>query len=120
MVCLITISLDPQSPEDHSKVNAIRETFKMDPLVMQQVDEEYGPFEWRLPEAHAIYWAYLGLKVSVREKDMIQLRRAIFQSMQLAFMRGRMIEFPIAVPGEPGNFSKAFEYGPNLDIVKNY
>ena len=111
--------LDPQSPEDHSKVNAIRETFKMDPLVMQQVDEEYGPFEWRLPEAHAIYWAYLGLKVSVREKDMIQLRRAIFQSMQLAFMRGRMIEFPIAVPGEPGNFSKAFEYGPNLDIVKN-
>ena len=110
--------LDPQSPEDHSKVKAIRETFKMDPLVMQQVDEEYGPFEWRLPEAHAIYWAYLGLKVSVREKDMIQLRRAIFQSMQLAFMRGRMIEFPIAVPGEPGNFSKAFEYGPNLDIVK--
>lgn len=110
--------LNPQTPEDEAKVVAIRETFKMDPAVMRQVDEEFGPFEWRLPEAHAIYWAYLGLKVSVREKDMIQLRRVIFQSMQLAFMRGRMIEFPIAIPEDPGNFAKAFEYGPNLDVVE--
>ncbi len=110
--------LNPQTPEDQDRVGIIRDTYKMDPAVMQQVDEEYGPFEWRLPEAHAIYWAYLGLKVSTREKDMIQLRRVIFQSMQMAFMRGRMIEFPMAIPEEPGQFAKAFEYGPNLDVVE--
>jgi len=110
--------LNPQTPEDQDRAGIIRDTYKMDPAVMQQVDEEYGPFEWRLPEAHAIYWAYLGLKVSTREKDMIQLRRVIFQSMQMAFMRGRMIEFPMAIPEEPGQFAKAFEYGPNLDVVE--
>ena len=34
----------------------------MDPEFMKEVDKEYGPLEWRLPEAHAIYWAALGLK----------------------------------------------------------
>ena len=29
----------------------------MDPKVVQKVDQEYGPFDWRLPYAHAIYWA---------------------------------------------------------------
>lgn len=113
------VLLNPQEPEDKERVRIMFEVYKTDPAVMQEVDQEYGPFEWRLPEAHAIYWAYLGLKVSEREKDYIQLRRVIFQGMQLAFLRGRMIEFPVAVPDEPGEFTKAYEYGPNLEIIDN-
>ena len=112
------VLLDPQTPEDKERVQVMRDVYKMDPAIMQKVDEEYGPFEWRLPESHAMYWAFLGLKVSEREKDYIQLRRVIFQGMQMAFLRGRMIEFPVADPSAPGEFSKAFEFGPNLDITE--
>lgn len=112
------VLLDPQTPEDKERVQVMRDVYKMDPAIMKKVDDEYGPFEWRLPESHAMYWAFLGLKVSEREKDYIQLRRVIFQGMQLAFLRGRMIEFPVADPSAPGEFSKAFEFGPNLDITE--
>jgi len=70
--------------------------------------------EWRLPEAHAIYWAALGLKRAkenpskVKEDELIQLRRAIYQSMQMSFHRGRLVADP---------YSKVFDFGPNLDIV---
>jgi hypothetical protein len=111
------VLLDPQTPEDKERVQVMRDVYKMDPAIMKEVDEEYGPFEWRLPESHGMYWAFLGLKVSEREKDYIQLRRVIFQGMQMAFLRGRMIEFPVADPTAPGEFTKAFEFGPNLEIT---
>ena len=46
----------------------LREQYKMDPEFMKEVDERYGPLEWRLPEAHAIYWAALGLKKPARTR----------------------------------------------------
>jgi len=112
------VMLDPQTSEDKERVQVMRDVYKMDPAIMQKVDEAYGPLEWRLPESHGMYWAFLGLKVSVREKDYIQLRRVIFQGMQMAFLRGRMIEFPVADPTAPGEFTKAFEFGPNLEITE--
>ena len=44
----------------------------------------------------------------VKEDDLITLRRVIYQSMQLSFQRGRLVTNP---------FAKAFEFGPNLDII---
>jgi hypothetical protein len=81
---------------------------------MKAVDDKYGPLEWRLPEAHAIYWGALGLKraaenpTKVSQDDLITLRRIIYQSMQLSFHRGRLVRNPL---------SGAFEFGPNLDII---
>jgi hypothetical protein len=86
----------------------------MDPQFMKDVDDQYGPLEWRLPEAHAIYWASEGLKAAklnptkVKQDDLITLRRVIYQSMQLSFQRGRLVSNP---------FDKQFEFGPNLPIV---
>jgi hypothetical protein len=86
----------------------------MDPEFMKEVDERYGPLEWRLPEAHAIYWAALGLKkaaenpTKIKEDDLITLRRVVYQSMLLSFQRGRLVANP---------FAQAFEFGPNLDII---
>src|SRR5690606_12326349 len=82
--------------------------------VMKAVDERYGPLEWRLPESHAIYWAWLGLqntKDQTQKSELfIGLRRIIFQSLQLAFMRGRLI-----YPDKSGN---EFVYGPNLEVIQ--
>jgi hypothetical protein len=106
--------INPQTPDQRARVKLLREKYKMDPLVMKEVDTQYGPLEWRLPEAHAIYWAYLGLRKAaenpskIKPDDLITLRRVIYQSMQLSFQRGRLVANP---------FEKAFEFGPNLEII---
>ncbi len=108
----------PQTDEDKERARSLREDYKMDITVIQQVEEEYGPLEWRLPEAHAIYWAYLGLQNSTREKDYINLRRVIFQSMQTAFHRGRLIQFPGAKERKEDGYSLIYDFGPNVDIAQ--
>jgi hypothetical protein len=106
--------IHPQTEDQKERARLLRETFKMDPEFMKQVDAEYGPVEWRLPEAHAIYWAALGLKkaaeypTKIKQDDLITLRRVIYQSMLLSFQRGRLVTNP---------FANAFEFGPNLDII---
>lgn len=106
--------LNPKTPEQRERAQALRQKYKMDPEWMKKTDERYGPLEWRLPEAHAIYWAYKGLELTkdqeLRQEELIGLRRVIFQSLQLAFMRGRLI-----YPNKTGN---EFVYGPNLEIVQ--
>jgi hypothetical protein len=107
--------LNPTTEDARRRVRILREKYKMDPVWMKKVDDEYGPLEWRLPETHAIYWATLGLEKSARDKalkkeDIVQLRRVVFQSMQLAFQRGKLIF--------PTKGDSHFIYGPNLEIVK--
>ncbi|MFN0068165.1 MAG: hypothetical protein ACKVYV_11065 [Limisphaerales bacterium] len=103
----------PQSEEDRLRARALRELYKIDPLVAQKVDERYGPLDWRLPETHAIYWGFLGLENARTEEQLIQLRRVIFQSMQLAFRRGRLTMLQGVKDGD----LQRFEIGPNLGIV---
>jgi hypothetical protein len=106
--------IHPQTADQKDRARLLRETYKMDPQFMKEVDERYGPLEWRLPEAHAIYWAALGLEkakenpTKIKEDDLITLRRVIYQSMLLSFQRGRLVSNP---------FAEAFEFGPNLDII---
>src|SRR5437762_9818451 len=106
--------ISPKTKEAEERARLRSEKYKMDPQIMKEVDQRYGPLEWRLPEAHAIYWASLGLKKAaqnpskINPDDLITLRRVIYQSMQLSMQRGRLIENP---------FYKAFEFGPNLDII---
>lgn len=105
--------INPQT-DARQRARVLLEKLRMDPVLMKEVDERYGPLEWRLPEASAIYWAAAGLKIAteypqkVSADDVIHLRRLIYQSMQLSFRRGKLIMDPV---------SKRFLYGPNLDII---
>ena len=96
--------LNPQTEEGKQRVKLLREKYKMDPQIMKQVDDTYGPLEWRFPEAHAIYWAALGLKES-KKKDLITLRRVIYQSEAMMVIRGQLYSI------EP------LRYGPDFDKV---
>jgi hypothetical protein len=106
--------LNPTTDEARKRVDRLRNHYKMDPAWIKEVDDRYGPLEWRLPESHAIYWAIVGLEKTasdkLKEKDLVSLRRVIFQSMQLAFHRGRLIF--------PRKGTTEFMYAPNLDIVE--
>jgi hypothetical protein len=104
----------PQTPEARTNALLLREKYKIDPVFAQKVDGQWGPFDWRLPEAHAIYWYALGLEKAkehpgnVKQDDLITLRRGIYQSLLQAFHHGRFIANP---------FNPSYELGPNLDLI---
>ena len=106
--------IHPQTDDTRRRSQLLTNEFKLDPVFMKQVDERYGPMEWRLPEAHAIYWAARGLDAArlnpdkVKMEDLIQVRRVIFQSMQSSFRHGRLVSDPL---------TKRFGFGPNLEII---
>jgi len=106
--------ISPQTPSDKTNALVLREKYKIDPVFAKKVDEQYGPLDWRLPEAHAIYWASLGLQKAkenpdkVKQADLITLRRVIYQSMLQAFHYGRIISNPFG--GEPTR-------GPDLELT---
>lgn len=106
--------IHPKTPDEKRRAALLRDKYKMDPDFMKWVNEQYGPLEWRLPEAHAIYWAACGLRAAelnptkIKPEDLITLRRVVYQSMQTSFQRGRLVANP---------FLKSFEFGPNLDII---
>jgi hypothetical protein len=82
--------LNPQTPEARQRSERLRGKLRMDPAIMKKADELYGPLEWRLPEATAIYWAMVGLENS-NPKDLVTLRRVIFQCLHMNVMRGRIV-----------------------------
>jgi hypothetical protein len=102
--------INPQTDEARARAHTLTNKYKLDPAFMKHVDELYGPLEWRLPESQAVYWGVKGLDMAeknptrVKADDLIQLRRLIYQSMQISFQRGRLM-------------AGGFDFGPNLEII---
>jgi hypothetical protein len=106
--------INPQTAGERTNALVLHEKYKIDPAFAKKVDEQYGPLDWRLPEAHAIYWGAIGRDVAkqnpdkVKADDMITLERIIYQSMLQAFHHGRIIDDP---------FAKTSSLEPNLNLV---
>jgi len=106
--------ISPQTPGDQTNAFLLRKKYKIDPVFAQKVDAQYGPLDWRLPEAQAIYWGAHGLDVAkknpdkVKADDLITLRRLIYQSMLQAFHHGRIISNP---------FGGKISFGPDLELI---
>jgi hypothetical protein len=106
--------LHPATPEAVRLLQVLTNQYKIDPVFAKQVDDTYGPLDWRLPEAHAIYWAAQGLEDArrfpdkVKTDDLTMLRRSIFQTMQAAFHHGRVVANP---------FSEMISLGPDLELI---
>ncbi|MCX7008317.1 MAG: hypothetical protein NTY53_13900, partial [Kiritimatiellaeota bacterium] len=75
---------------DYIRVQQMRTVYKLDPAAMQRVDAACGPLAWRLPDAHAIYWAMQG-KPFAKDFDAVKLDRQIFQALADAFKQGRLL-----------------------------
>ncbi len=69
----------------------LKEVYKLDAVKMHEINQRYGAFDWRLPEAHAIYWATLGLEKSKLNEREISNDRMITQSLKDAFIGGRLL-----------------------------
>jgi hypothetical protein len=103
-------------PDAAARTNAalLRKKYNLDPEFAKSVNDKYGPLDWRLPEAHAIYWGARGLKAAqdnpdkVNPDDLIKLRRIVYQSMLQAVHHGHII---------PDPEKHAYSLGPNLDLI---
>lgn len=108
--------INPQTPQQRTNAALFREEYKMNPAFAEKVDHEYGPLDWRLPEAHAIYWGAIGLEdakkdhTKAKADDLITLQRIIYQSMLQAFHHGRIIN-------DPFNKSPELDLEPNLALI---
>jgi len=89
-----------------AQADRLRTVYKLDPVIMAQVDQKYGPLDWRLPQAHAIYWAWRG-KPYARGFEALQNDRMIFQSLADAALAGALFSNPA---------EDVFIPGPNLAI----
>ncbi len=52
-----------------------------DPALCASLDARFGPLDWTLPQAHAIYWATAGLPFARTDFDDLALRRIVYQSL---------------------------------------
>jgi len=72
----------------HMRLRIMRDRYRLDPVLMQRVEHEIGPLDWRLHQAHAIYWAWRGREFA-EGFERIAIDRMIFQNMADAFRQGR-------------------------------
>jgi len=89
------------------RIHRMKEMYKLDPVLMEQVEREYGALDWRLPQAHAIYWAWRGKRFA-RNFELVQLDRMTFQSMADAALQGELFSNPV---------EGVFITGPNLALI---
>ena len=83
----------------------LRSTWKLDPVLMQQLNNYYGPIDWndpnthlpldwRHPDSHAIYWAVKGLRMAGRKEfsvPEINTDRIVNHSLQNLCRYGKIL-----------------------------
>jgi hypothetical protein len=90
----------------------LKKEWKLDPKIIAEFrnDEMFGPLDFRTPQAHAIYWAYVGLKASGKQIitldslaaaagkkqafEALNTERIIYASLQDLFRRGHFVLAP--------------------------
>jgi len=88
----------------------LRQVFRLDPDLMQRLNQRYGKLDWRLPEAHAIYWASCGIEHDRSGEIKVECERMITQSLKDACNTGRL------VMAEPEGFSFVM-LAPNFNVI---
>lgn len=95
--------------DDYFRVKWLYDKYKLKAAVINEINKKYGDLDWRLPEAQAIYWATMGLKMTPSHKD-ISCERMITQALFAAFKSGRLMML------DPQNYD-TIVCMPNLNVV---
>jgi hypothetical protein len=127
-----------------AKACHLRKTWKLDPVLMQEVNKVYGPvdwedpnknlpLDWRHPDSHAIYWAVKGLQIAAKEQDReigiheTNTDRMVAHSLQDLFRNGKIFIYDLrggaAAGGGSGSgrpAAKEIFYRPDLRMFEPY
>jgi len=112
-----------------AKAYHLRNTWKLDPVLMQKLNKTLGPvdwkhpdkhlpLDWRHPDTHAIYWAAKGFQVAGRGSlsvGEINSDRIINHSLQNLFRNGKMFIYK-APQKTSSNFSSQAEQSPQMEV----
>lgn len=105
-----------------AKAWQLRYVWKLDPALMQELNQTYGPVDftdpnkhyplnWRHPDTHAIYWAVKGLRTAGKKGvtkagkkeysiDEINTDRIVTQSLQNLFRYGKIFIYDVNRPDQ--------------------
>jgi len=106
-----------------AKAYYLRNTLKLDPVLMQQLNNTYGPIDfsdpnkhlpldWRHPDSHALYWGIKGLQEVAKNEDreisMIEINtdRITGHSLQNLFRYGKIFLYDVLVETPQGSASE--------------
>lgn len=64
--------------------------FNMNPVILQQLDQQYGPFDWRLAASHAAYWTFLGRQAPPDAPGQGRCQRLFRQCMVILVAEGKL------------------------------
>ncbi len=81
----------PQTELSGRTVQNIRDRFSMRPGHMRELDDEYGPLDWRMPDTHTLYWSTRGLPLARDAHRERMLRRMRMQSLGALMRRGHTL-----------------------------
>jgi len=123
-----------------AKAYHLRNTWKLDPVLMQQLNYTYGPtdlnepnthlpLDWRHPDTHAIYWAAKGLQVAGKKEYSaaeINTDRIVNHSLQDLFRNGKIFIYDVPVETSPDSqtpqtkMEKDIFLRPDLRMFESY
>jgi hypothetical protein len=126
-----------------AKAYQLRNAWKLDPVLMQELNKVYGPvdwrdpnnhlpLEWRHPATHAIYWAVKGLQIAAREEDRkigideTNTDRMVAHSLQALFRGGKIFIYDMQAPApadsssEPSGPTQEIYLRPDLRMFEPY
>jgi hypothetical protein len=102
-----------------AKAYELRNGWKLEPELMRELNNTYGPTEtadpnvhvpldWRHPDSHALYWAVKGLKVVAQDQGReieaaeTNADRMVAHALQNLFRNGKLFIYtaPVEVPSE--------------------
>lgn len=83
------LRLDGTLPEGNGSDAGLAE-LRLDVGRMRALQVRFGPIDWRLPESHALYWAWQGLAYAVGS-ERLACRRAVYQALLVGVSQGRFV-----------------------------
>ncbi|MFA7230349.1 MAG: hypothetical protein WC071_03680 [Victivallaceae bacterium] len=86
----LTSKEQAEAIDTYFRAEWLREKYKLDSVIINQINNKYGLLDWRLAEAQAVYWATMGLKTTPEQRD-IACERMITQALQAIFKNGRIL-----------------------------
>jgi hypothetical protein len=127
-----------------AKAWQLRKIWKLDPVLMNNLNKTYGPIDftdpnthlpldWRHPDSHAIYWGVKGLQIAAREQsreiDIMETNtdRIVGHSLQNLFRNGKIfirdMQFQVPVAGSQETETQIFKevfLRPDLRMFDTY
>ena len=83
--------INPSTDLDKSRAEEIEKKESLIPEKMLKIDMVYGPFQWKLPQAQAIYWGVQESYKSFHQGD-LNYRATLTAALQMAFLNGALFE----------------------------